>query len=239
MTAILGDSRLVGWVVDVQHDFMDPAGEGGRLYVHDLGDPSDEGARRVLPALGRTVRWMKSACAALVFTGDWHAEGDAEIDRVAPDPTIGTYPPHCMGLSADPHEAHGAALIDAVAPRGETIVLPRDAGVADARRAAAKAAHERTPVFVQKSRFSVFEGNPSADAFVRALAERLGGDVTFVVCGVATDVCVKAAVEGLLAHGRVVVVRDAVAGLGLIPDEQLFERWRERGVTFVQSAALD
>jgi len=229
----------IGWVVDVQHDFMTPAAEGGRLYVHDLFDAADPGAAQALPAIARTAAWMRASCDVTVFTGDWHAHGDREIDAVAPDATKATYPPHCMGLSDDPAERAGAALVAAVAP-DDPLVLGRDATAEEAQRTAQRALAERRAVFVHKHEFSVFEGNPGADAFVRALADGVGGDPEFVVCGVATDVCVKAAVDGLLARGRrVAVVTDATWGLGLERDEALFARWAAAGARLVTSDRLD
>ena len=94
---------LVGWVVDAQNDFMLPPEQGGRLYVHDLFDGGqDPGATQIVPALVRAVEWMREHCRVVVFTGDWHAHGDEEIDPVTPDAAKGTYPPHCMGLSPYP-----------------------------------------------------------------------------------------------------------------------------------------
>ena len=229
----------VGWIVDVQNDFMLPAAPGGRLYVHDLGDSSDRGAQRIVGVLARVVEWMHANCDAVVYTGDWHKAGDAEIDAVSPDPTKGTYPPHCMGASPDPLLAVGAALIVEVAPAA-TATLTRDASNADAKRVVSETLASHKPIFIQKSRFSVFEGNPAAAALVRAMVDQLGKagaeDVEFVVCGVATDVCVKAAVEGLLDYGAVTVVGDAVAGLGLEPDDALFAKWAALGAHITDSA---
>ncbi|HEM46527.1 MAG TPA: hypothetical protein ENO23_05715, partial [Alphaproteobacteria bacterium] len=58
----------VGWVTDVQNDFMRPPEEGGRLYVAHLEDPSDEGAVQVRPAIERAVRWMEVHCEVIVYT---------------------------------------------------------------------------------------------------------------------------------------------------------------------------
>lgn len=235
---------VVGWVVDVQRDFMDPPEAGGRLYVHDLFDAADPGATEALPAIERTVAWLRGHADALVYTGDWHADGDREIDPVAPDAARGTYPPHCMGLSGDPEERRGAELLPSVAPDpAATVVLGRDAGEAEARAAAAAAAAGR-PVFIQKREFSVFDGNAGAEPFVAALAGELagrgGGAPAFVVCGVAADVCVRQAVEGLLARGRaVVVVRDAVWGLGLERLDALLARWEGAGARVAASEGLD
>jgi nicotinamidase-related amidase len=240
MKVLAKSKPRIGWIVDVQFDFMVPAAQGGRLYVHDLNDPSDPGATRILVRLTRTVDWINANCDAVVYTGDWHKEGDPELDPVAPDPTKGTYPWHCMGASADPVLAKGAALIAAVAPQAEPIVLARDAANDDAERVAGTALDSHRPIFIQKSRFSVFEGNPASAALVKTLVERLTaqkGEVEFVVCGVATDVCVKAAVEGLLDYGAVTIVRDAVAGLGLEADDVLLAKWAALGAHITDSAS--
>ena len=230
--------RRLGWVVDVQHDFMVPPEQGGRLYVHDLADPSDAGAVRIEPAIARTVAWMRGNCDALVYTGDWHADDDREIDRESPD-FRDTYPAHCMGAGADPGERPGAELVPAVAPQGPLAVLTRDATPADADRAAVEAA-AGTPVMIQKREFSVFAGQAQTERFLGALSAALGARPEIVVCGVATDVCVKGAVDGFLDRGyAVTVVRDAVWGLGLVPDEELFAGWERRGARIAGLAELE
>lgn len=234
--------RRIGWIVDAQNDFMLPPEQGGRLYVHDLfDDGQDIGARQIVPALVQAAEWMRANCDAVVFTGDWHAHDDAEIDSVAPDATKGTYPPHCMGLSPDAAEREGAQVIAEIRPPNP-IVLARDATAADARTVARRAVDERRPVFIHKSRFSVFEGNPAADAFVHALRERLGGDVEVYVIGVARDVCVKGAVEGMLEPARgvpVTLVTDATWGLGIEPETESLRRWMDAGAALVTTAGLE
>lgn len=226
----------IGWVVDVQNDFMLPT---GRLYVHHLSDPADAGATQAADAITNTVRWMKTNCDVLVFTGDWHAYGDREIDTVAPDPAKETYPPHCMGLSPDPAERAGAALIAAIDPGASALILSRDADADDARLTASHAVSERRPVFIQKSEFSVFDGNVATVPFLTKLEDSLGDAPEIVVCGVATDVCVKRAVDGFLDRGyRVRVVTDATWSLGLLGDDQTFEKWQGRGAQLTTSDQL-
>ena len=216
----------VGWIVDVQADFMDPA---GRLYVRDLFDDSDPGAATVIPALEAATAWMRKHCDVLVYTGDWHGLEDPEIDAVAPDPARDTYPPHCMGRSPDPDERAGAEVIAEIRPV-DPVVLAHDASTDAAQAAARRAVAERRPVFVQKTRFNVFEGNPGCEAFVKSLVEALGRPAEFVVIGVARDVCMTQAVDGLQARGyEVTAVRDATWGLGLEPEEVTLARWAERG----------
>ena len=217
---------LVGWIVDVQEDFMNPE---GRLYIHDLFDPADPGAVEVIPALEAATAWMRANCDVIVYTGDWHGLEDDEIDPVAPDPAAGTYPPHCMGRSPDAGERAGAEVIAQIRPR-DPVVLAHDATEDAAARVAHRAVAQRRPVFVRKTRFNVFEGNRACEAFVRSLGEALGEVLEFVVIGVARDVCVTQAVDGLQARGyAVTAVRDATWGLGLEPEEDTLARWAGRG----------
>lgn len=219
-------SGRIGWIVDVQNDFMLP---DGRLYVHHLSDPTDAGAVQARGRIEEAVAWIRAHCDVLVYTGDWHAAGDAEIDAVSPDAARGTYPPHCMGLSDDPEERRGAEILESVAP-ADPIVVPRGATEEGARAAARQAVREGRPLFVQKERFSVFEGNPGAEAMLDELRDVLGEPLEIVVAGVARDVCVTQAVDGMQARGyRTVAVSDATWGLGLEDEAATLERWARGG----------
>jgi nicotinamidase-related amidase len=232
----------VGWVVDAQNDFLLPPEQSGRLYVHNLfDDGQDPGATQIMPALRRALEWMRANCDVVVFTGDWHSYDDEEIDTVAPDATRGTYPPHCMGLSPNAAEREGAEIHASIRP-ADALVLERGMSNDEARSIAARAVAERRPVFIHKNRFDVFTGNPAAGAFLRELAARLGGQVEIYVAGVARDVCVKNAVEGMLDPVRgypVTVVTDATWGLGLEPEAESLARWTAQGAALVTTRGLE
>ncbi len=226
MTSSAGAVMRIGWVVDVQRDFMEP---DGRLYVHDLGDTSDTGATSIVATLGDAVAWMRENCTVIVYTGDWHALEDAEIDPHAANPQDGTYPPHCMGRSDDPDERAGAELIAVVRPI-DPLVLPMGATGAEAAATAREAIRRGRSVFIQKNRFDVFEGNAATETFVATLADEAEGQMELVVIGVARDVCVTQAVDGMQERGyRVTAVRDATWGLGLEDEEVTLGRWASRG----------
>jgi nicotinamidase-related amidase len=229
----------IGWIVDVQNDFMLPPEQGGRLYVHDLFDGGvDRGATQIVPQLVEAVAWMRAHCDAIVYTGDWHAHDDPEIDPVAPDAAKGTYPPHCMGLSGDAAEREGAYIIQEIRP-ANPVILPRDAGDADARDAVRGALDERRPVFIQKSLFSVFEGNPATDALLNAFREHLGRPLEIIMIGVARDVCVKGAMEGMLERRiPVTLVTDATWGLGLESEAESLARWMNDGAALITIRGL-
>lgn len=217
---------LVGWVVDAQVDFMSPR---GRLYVKDLRDETDPGAAQIVPSLTRAVEWMRAHCDVLVFTGDWHGLDDEEIDPTSPDPARGTYPPHCMGRSEDAAERAGAEIIAEIRP-DDPLILPIDAGTELAGRIAERAVAEQRPVFIRKNRFDVFQGNPATESFLRALESSLGDRPEFVVAGVARDVCVTQAVDGMQARDyRVTALSDATWGLGLEPEHTTLARWATKG----------
>lgn len=201
----------------------------GRLYVRDLFNDSDPGAQSVIPSIKKAVAWMRANCQFVVFTGDWHGMEDPEIDAVAPDPAKGTYPPHCMGRSTDPHESKGAEIIESIRPADPTI-LDHDASVEEGRRIARNAVRTRRSIFIRKTRFDVFEGNPATSGFVEEIERALGRAPCFVVVGVARDVCVTQAVDGLQERGySVVSVRDATWGLGLEAEADTLARWARKG----------
>lgn len=213
-------------MVDAQVDFMDP---DGRLYVKDLKDPDDAGSAQVVPELRRAVEWMREQCRVVVFTGDWHALEDAEIDPDSPDPAKGTYPPHCMGRSLDPDERAGADIIPEIRPV-DPLVLEIGASDGEARRLAAQAMEEDRPVFIHKNRFSVFEGNEATGAFLAGLSDQLRRPPEFWVAGVSRDVCVTEAVDGMQQRGlAVTALSDATWGLGLEREAETLARWSRRG----------
>src|SRR5690606_20509796 len=222
----MSERARIGWIVDAQVDFMRP---DGRLYVRDLGDDTDPGAERIAGRLEEAVRWMREHCDLLVYTGDWHALEDEEIDPVAPDPAAGTYPPHCMGRSPDPEERRGAEIVEEIRP-ADPLVLEVGASEEDARRVAEAAVRGRRPIFIHKNRFDVFAGNPATEALLEGLADAFGRPLEFVVVGVARDVCVTQAVDGMQRRGLpVTALSDATWGRGLEPEAETLRRWARGG----------
>ena len=222
----MSHAARVGWVVDAQVDFMDP---GGRLYVKDLFSETDPGCAQVIPVLERAVAWMRAHCDVMVFTSDWHGLDDEEIDPVRPDPAKETYPPHCMGRSDDPDERAGADIISEIRPE-DPLELQIDASGTDARDIAGQALEQGRAIRILKNRFDVFVGNPATPALLDELQRLLGRPLEFVVAGVARDVCVTQAVDGLQARDySVIALRDATWGLGLEAEEETLARWAARG----------
>jgi nicotinamidase/pyrazinamidase len=210
-------SGTVFWDVDTQFDFMTPAEEGGKLYVRDPGDEDDRGATQIRPVLARLSDYARQHGILRVATGDWHAPDHREIAAESPDFRT-TYPPHCM--AGDP----GAEKIPETELR-DPIVVPLRASEETAREAVRRARREGRDIFLQKEEFSCFAGNPATDALLDEL-----DPTALVVYGVALDVCVRYAVEGMLERGETVyVVEDATWGLGLEDRAELLAAWQARG----------
>jgi nicotinamidase/pyrazinamidase len=211
------ERNIVFWDVDTQFDFMTPPERGGKLYVKDLKDENDEGAIRVAPALRRLSDYAREHGILRVATGDWHTLEHPEIDVEAPDFQM-TYPPHCMA------DEQGSEKIPETELR-DPITVPLEASAAEARDAVRAAREQGRDIFVRKREFSCFTGNPATET----LLQELNADA-YVVYGVALDVCVRHAVEGMLERGKTVyVVDDATWGLGLEDKETLLARWEEQG----------
>ena len=83
---------------------------------------------------------------------------------------------------------------------------------------------------MQKTTFSLFS-NPAADAYLtRFRPSRV------VVYGVATDYCVRQAVEGLLERGfDVTIVQDAIAGVTPEGAQRTLDELRAAGVQFAST----
>ncbi len=173
--------KTILWKVDLQDDFMNPQ---GRLPVN--------GARAIEPNLEQITMEAREGKIQQVLTGDLHNEDSKEVSDT-PD-YITTFPPHSM------RGTPGAEYIAAVRPIEPVVVDWMDKGVNLEKVANAD------EIVLYKDKFDIFEGNPYADAVLKALNPGRA-----IVCGVATDYCVDYAVRGLLKRGvEVYVVEDAI-----------------------------
>jgi nicotinamidase/pyrazinamidase len=202
------------WDVDTQHDFIAAT---GLLAV--------PGAEAVLPVLARLTQHAHAHGIRIVATADDHDLGHAEISH-APD-WKATYPPHCMRGTGGQQKVAETAL------RAPLIVhaVPHDA-----KALAAEVRAHDGDVLILKPGTDVFRWNPNAATVLAALAP-----TRVVVYGVATDVCVTAAVDGLrrlAPHAELVVVEDAIAALDAARGDALCVEWAARGIQVVTSGQL-
>lgn len=206
--------------VDTQFDFCDPA---GALFV--------AGAPAAVPNCARLVRHAAARGEPIVGSVDSHHHESWEFatnDNRGPDGEKPGFPPHCvkgtrgwLKLPETLPERFAFVAVDAAEPR-----VP-------ARSQA---------VYFEKEVYSLF-ANPNAEKWLDQLA---GGEaVEFVVFGVATDYCVRAAALGLQTWARaraggvsgstVTVVSDAVAGVAPETTRAALSELTAAGVRFATS----
>lgn len=204
----------IHWDVDTQIDF-----------IHAAGLLAVPGAEAILPALARLTAHARATGTRIVATADDHDLGHAEISD-DPDWTR-TFPPHCMrgtrGQEKVPETALDAPYVIHAVPHDAAMLLAAIRTRAD-------------DILLLKPGTDVFRWNPNAATVLEALApDRI------VVYGVATDICVLAAVMGLRRlrpRAEVVIVTDAIAALDPARGEALVRDWAEAGCTLTTTAAL-
>lgn len=179
---------------------------GGALAV-----PGADGIRRNLGML--TSKALVSHTPILAFN-DAHPNNAPEFD---------TFPPHCIAGT------EGAEKIRETNPmnHGDYVVRTvRNQSIAERL-----ADFNANMIVFQKNTYDAFDpehGNPNIEPLLK------DANVTdAVVYGVVTEICVDAAVRGLIARGiQVHVVTDAIMHLDEQKMEACFEAWYQAGVYF-------
>jgi len=204
---VLISPKTVFWEVDAQADFMLPR---GKLYA--------PGAEEIIPNLNRLVETVRQGRVFLISTADAHNPDDPELRD---------WPPHCLkgtpGADLLPEACASSRL---VIPNEKEFVLPENV-----------AAYQQ--VTLQKNTLEVFD-NPNTDALLARLnpagLPAFDPNPEFVVFGVATEYCVRLAVDGLLRRGRhVSIVTDAVRSLNRRKGQQILESLESCGARLIKS----
>src|SRR3954447_9290417 len=165
------------------------------------------GSGAILPALARLTGLARSKGSPVLATACAHSPDDAELRH---------FPPHCMVGT------RGQERVEATAWTGGEVLT-------------ADALHFGDPphhLTIQKRVFDPFS-HPDADRLI-GLYRR--PHPTFVVYGVATDYCVKAAICGLLNRGSsVAVVIDAIRAIDQAGEPEVLGEFVRRGAILTLS----
>ena len=178
-----------------------------RDFLEESGALYVPGSREIVANLARLTRLAAERGIRVVATACRHTLADAELSE---------FPPHCLAGTEGQRRAEATECPDSV------ILGP------DERLEGPLPRH----LTLQKRVFDVFSRPDAGELLARYNEEK----PTFVVYGVATDYCVRAAVEGLLARGcRVAVIVDAVRAIDPEAEASLLDDWVRRGVLLVMT----
>jgi len=205
--------RVIFWDVDTQYDFMRA---DGKLYVPE--------AEHIIPNLKQLTDYAHAQGIRIVASADDHVVTDAEISA-QPD-WKATFPAHCL------RGTPGQKKILETALRDPLIIEPARG---DAQALANGLRGHRGDILFHKHRFDVFT-NENVTTVLNLLDPE-----DIVLYGVATDVCDKAAVEGLLERRprtRLFVVTDAIRGIDRDASEQLLREWGDEGVRLIRTKEI-
>lgn len=180
--------KALFWNVDTQYDFMR---KDGKLYI--------EGAESIEDNLAKLTSIAKELEIQVINTADWHNKDSKEISD-KPD-YIKTFPSHCM------ENTDGAEFIPATDPENPYIIDWAHLSVDEEQ------VKNSRNIVLLKDDFDVFAGTPHVDTILDILQPD-----TIFIYGVATNVCVDYAVQGLKERGiEIVGIIDAMKELPNIP----------------------
>lgn len=178
---------------------------------NDFADPAGSlsvpGGEAIIPIVNEAVRTARDGGAMVVATQDWHPESTPHFARDG-----GIWPVHCVGGTWGA-ELHPAFELPADAPRVRKGTTGED-GYSG---------------FTMRDPESGEETATELDSLLRA-----GGVERVVVCGLATDYCVKAtALDAVRLGFEVTLLGDAVAAVNLVEGDgdRALAELQEAGVT--------
>jgi nicotinamidase/pyrazinamidase len=200
-------NEILFWDVDTQYDFMRPE---GCLYV--------PGAEGIIDNVNKARRFALDNGYSLLASMDWHKDGNPEISDKPDFET--TFPPHCMA------DKPGSERVGYLGNLTIDITPNEPMSDTDLRKLLDK---KQFHIVIRKEELDVFT-NPNMATLIGFLKPE-----SVVIFGVALDLCLRMAVEGLLKMGgmKLYLLKDAVKGLGIQPNDTVLEKFRQQGVEII------
>ena len=198
---------IIFFDIDTQYDFISPQ---GKLPI--------PGAEAILDNISAIRRLALENGYSIIASVDYHSMTDAEIS-LKPDFKT-TFPPHCMAGQPGAERVGylGDVHIDYVGP--------------------GQIATDSLKPLIEKKQLHIVIRTDTTDLFDSSNAVELVEILQprkSVVFGVALDVCVYNAVKDLkkCCDTLIYVVKDAVKGLNIIPDAQVYQEFEKMSVQII------
>ncbi len=173
-----------------------------RDFLEPTGALFVPGSTAIVPRLARLTRFARDQAIPVLATACAHSHDDPELK---------TFPPHCMVGTG------GQERVEATFCSGSVLFDER-----------AHVPAKVPPHLTLLKRQYDFFTHPHAAELIALYA---AGQPIFVVYGVATDYCVAAAVNGLLArHCRIALVVDAIRAIDNEAEAGILTEFARRGV---------
>ena len=200
--------KTIFWNVDTQYDFMrDDEAYKGKLAI--------TGAKAIEGNLEKLTAIAKQLGIKVINTADWHT---IESEELSTNPDfIKTFPQHCM------QDTKGAQFVPATNPENPYLIDWKQ------EQFDKEKVLQTRNIVLYKDKFDIFTGTPHSDKVVELIRPEKA-----VVYGVATNVCVDCAVEGLLERKvQVYVPTDAIKELPNLPLP--YENWQRKGAILTRT----
>jgi len=206
--------KTLFWAVDCQKDF-----------ILNSGALAIKGAEELRLNLKLLTEISQKYGIIVVNTGDYHNDLSSELSDTPDFQT--TFPKHCIMGTV------GSEFIEEVMPRlvdRTFYVAPNYAGIVNSNSIIGA-----KNIVIYKDTLDVFKDGTCA----KDVLEFIGPDMV-IVYGVATNMCVNYAVQGLVENGRrVTVVVDAIKELPNIPIVDIIHDWKSKGVKLVLTENIE
>jgi nicotinamidase/pyrazinamidase len=175
-------------------------------FMNQNGALYVEGAEEIKPNLKQLIDCAKGCGIPVIASIDAHSSDDPEFNE---------YPPHCI------KGTRGQQKIEETTIKRATVIQD----------------NKNVPInpdskffVIEKTVFDMFS-NKNTDTILESIKPD-----KCIVFGVATDICVKKAVEALLKRNyQVVLLEDAVRGINKDNTNRFFARARNAGVEILSS----
>lgn len=189
-------------------------------FVDADGALSVPGADKLSAVYSKLYALAKAKKIPVIATMDCHVDDDPEFREYG-------FPAHCVRGTKGWEKVDETKCTD-------TLTISRDGGTLDSLP---------EQVIVEKIAFSVFT-NDHAERVILSdfpkLMNVVKDDIDYIIFGVATDYCVKAAAIGMAERGaRVFVIADAIAAVQEDTGVQAIDEMKSAGVRFTSLVEVE